>query len=167
MSTQYVGQIKLVAFPRIPIGWAECDGQLLDKSVYGELFTVIGTTYGGDGVTTFALPDLRSRIPLGTSPDFPLGATGGEETHMLTMQEMASHGHSAQCNDSAGNQSGVSGGVWAGDSAKLNPPYRATTPNATMNGAAVGSAGGGQAHDNMQPFTTINYIIALYGVFPS
>jgi microcystin-dependent protein len=170
----YIGAIILFAGNFAPQGWAFCDGQLLPIAQYDALFTLLGTTYGGDGQETFALPDLRGRIPIhfGQGPglsNYALGQKGGAETHTLTMGELAAHTHTAtvQARAGAGDSSAAAGGVWAGSSMG-DKKYSDATPNTTMRAGIVNVAptGGGQPHDNMQPALGLNFIIALEGVYP-
>jgi microcystin-dependent protein len=171
MSAPYLGELKLVAFNILPRFWLPCDGRSVSIAQNSALFSLLGTYYGGDGVSNYSLPDLRGRIAVGGALGDPsslqIGTRGGEETHVLIPGEVPSHSHTPQGSSSPGNQAGVSGGVWAGDSAKLNPPYRSDAPNAVMHPQSTGQTGGGQAHDNMQPFLAMHWIICMQGVFPS
>lgn len=167
----YVGQITLVAFNFAPVGWAQCDGSLLAISQNTALFSLIGTTYGGDGQTTFALPDLRSRVPLhqGEGPglsDYNLGQSGGVESVALSSAQIPSHTHQAKCFTGGSHSNSPVGGVWA--QASADTPYKAL-PAATvaMNGGAIGQTGGNQPHENRMPLLALNYIIALEGIFPT
>lgn len=174
-SLPFVGEIMMFAGNFPPAGWAFCDGQVL--SIYDPqhpenetLFALIGTTYGGDGMTTFALPDLRGRIPIhqGTSPTigtaYLIGQAGGQETATLIIDQIPSHAHPAQGNSNPGTQASPANGVWA--SSALNQ-YSASAANMNMNVNAITPTGGSQPHDNMMPFLTINFVIALFGIFPS
>jgi microcystin-dependent protein len=168
---QYVGQITLVAFTFAPVDWAFCDGSLLQISQFQALFTLIGTTYGGDGINTFALPDLRGRIPLhqgqgtGLSP-YVMGQVAGSETVTLNVLQIPAHTHQAQGVAATGNSTGPSGAVWAGT--KGDKPYvPGVVGEGNMAGGAIGPAGGNQPHPNIMAYQAINYIIALNGVFPS
>jgi microcystin-dependent protein len=163
MSSPFVGEIRMFAGNFAPVGWAFCDGSLLSISQNPTLFQLIGTTYGGDGQTTFALPDLRSRVPVHVGPGFALGQTGGEETVTLTVSQLPAHSHVPQANGNAGTQSSPAGGVWAGGVSR----YTNTAPSVGMAPAALGAAGGSQPHDNMVPFLVINFILSLFGTFPS
>ena len=170
----FLGEIRMFAGNFAPRGWALCDGQLLQISQNSALFSLLGTTYGGDGRTTFALPDLRGRVPVhaGTGPGLSpktLGQKGGSETVVLTVNEMPVHTHTAVLiADTTIAITDRPEGALLARNAAATPVYgeNATT---TMNTAAVrvNNAGGSQAHPNMQPFITVNYIIALQGIFPS
>ncbi len=169
MSTPYLGEIRLVGFNFAPVGWAACNGQLMQIAQYSALYNLIGTTYGGDGVNTFALPDLRSRIPVhqGTGNQgtaFILGALGGAESVSLTSMQIPSHTHPAQCNSGGQGTPNPAGAVWL--NYNQNQYTSAATP-ATMNGAAAGLSGGNQPHNNLMPYLTVNFVIALDGIFPS
>ena len=148
-----------------PAGWMFCDGQLLAISSNETLFQLIGTTYGGDGQNTFALPDLRSRVPIHQGNGFILAETGGAEEITLTTQQIPSHNHSILCNSVSSSSPTPDNGFWgfAGATAYLS----GFAANATMNPATIGLAGGSQPHENMLPFVGISYIISLFGVFPS
>jgi len=167
MPEPFVGQLMCVGFNFAPRGWALCEGQLLPIAQNTALFSLLGTTYGGDGRTSFGLPDLRGRVPMsfGQGPglqNHPIGEKAGNETVTLTVQQLASHSHPVNANNSDAsdtvptNQFPASGGA-----------YTANSPNTTMNANMVGPAGGNQAHPNLQPYLTLNWIIALVGVFPS
>jgi microcystin-dependent protein len=164
MSNPFIGEIRLVGFNFAPAGWAPCDGRLLPISQNDALFALLGTTYGGDGQTTFALPDLRSRVPMHQGNGHALGEVGGTETVTLTTDQMASHPHVPQARN-AGAATGPAGNVWA-TSAALQFAT-ASSPLQPMNAGAVGSTGGSQPHDNMLPFQAVNFVIALEGIFPS
>lgn len=169
MGTPYVGEIRMFAGNFAPAGWAFCDGSLLPIATNDVLFQLIGTTYGGDGVNTFALPDLRSRLPIhmgtGAGQSFIIGQSAGEETVTLTTQQIPAHSHVPSCFSAAGNQSGTAGGVWA----STNPAtdYSSIAPSLAMDPAAMGATGGSQPHDNMSPFLVINFIISMFGIFPT
>jgi microcystin-dependent protein len=163
MSSPYVGEIRMFAGNFAPVGWAICNGSLLPISENPTLFQLIGTTYGGDGQNTFALPDLRSRVPVHAGPGFALGQPGGVESVTLTASQIPAHGHVPQA-AASGNQASPANGVWAGTTSQL---YTAGPIDSPMNPAAVGSSGGSQPHDNMLPFLAVNFIISLFGIFPT
>jgi microcystin-dependent protein len=151
-----------------PAGWMLCQGQLLPISENETLFQLIGTTYGGDGQTTFNLPNLQSRVPIhmgnSAGQSFQIGQTAGEESVTLTTQQIPAHSHVPLCNSAAGTKASPQNDVWAVLDSNV---YSDVAPNVTMAPAALGSAGGSQPHDNMVPFLVINFIISLFGVFPS
>jgi microcystin-dependent protein len=166
MSEPFLGELKLIGFGFTPKSWLPCDGRLMSIALNNTLFSLLGTSYGGDGVTTFALPDLRGRIAIGPTTGINVGARGGEESHTLTVAELPAHSHAANCSSMNGNRRGVAGAVWASDSARLNPPYRSDAANGAMHAQSSTMTGGGQAHDNMQPFTALTWIICVSGIFP-
>jgi len=176
MSEPYVGQIQMFGFNFAPRGWALCDGQLLPIAQNTALFSLLGTIYGGDGRTTFALPDLRGRAAIhqGTGPGLSgrsIGSRGGVQSVTLNEAQIPSHDHSATANavGPAGNSNDALDNFWADDAGVSSGTYHSGPATGSMNAGAiqVGAAGGGQAHENMQPFLTINFCIALVGVFPS
>jgi microcystin-dependent protein len=165
VSSPFVGEIRLVGFAFAPVGWAFCDGSLLLISEYETLFNLIGTTYGGDGQNTFALPDLRSRIPVHvTGGSYVIGQTGGVESVTLTQAQIPAHGHVPLASSSSAASTAPGGNVWAADA---DSPYSSGAPTAAMDPGAVQAAGGSQPHDNMAPFLVVNFIISLFGTFPS
>lgn len=170
MSEPFVGEIRMFAGNFAPRGWAFCDGQLLAVSQNDALFSLLGTIYGGDGRTTFGLPDLRGRLPVhaGTGPGQPevrLGAKFGAETVTLTVNQMPSHEHPFQASSAAGTQNNAAGEV-LGASPNVRV-FRPDTPAAAMNSAAVTSVGGSRSHTNLMPFLCVHFIIALFGIYPS
>jgi microcystin-dependent protein len=172
MSEPFIGQIVMFGGNFAPRNWALCDGQLLPISQNSALFSLLGTTYGGDGRTTFGLPDLRGRVAMhaGNGPGLSprgLGQKGGSETQTLNVSQIPSHNHSAQCVGPAGNSNDAVGNVWADDAGVSSGTYSSGPPTATMSSAAIGNAGGSGPHNNVQPFQCVNYIIALFGTFPS
>lgn len=165
MAQPYVGEIRIFAGNFAPNGWMLCYGQLLSIAENETLFNLIGTTYGGDGQATFALPDLRGRVPLHQGGGVVLAQTGGQETVTLTTQQIPSHTHSAAAVTGPGNSDSPAGAnSWA---AVATPLYSTGATNAQMNAGALSVSGGNQPHDNMSPYLTINYIISLFGIFPS
>jgi microcystin-dependent protein len=166
MSTPYIGEIRMFGGNFAPQGWAFCNGQLLAISEYDALFTLIGTTYGGDGQTTFALPNLQSRVPMHQGNGHVLGEMGGVETVTLTVSQLPSHIHLPQADSGNGNSSDPTGNVWA--QSQASKQYVASgSPITPMSPSAMAPAGGSQPHENMLPFQAINFIISLFGVFPS
>ena len=166
MSSPFIGEIRMFGGNFAPAGWAFCDGSLIPISENDALFNLIGTTYGGDGVNTFALPDLRSRIPVHVGPGFALGQSGGVETVTLTTSQIPAHSHVPQANAAAGTQVGPQNNVWASTSPSLNQ-YSNVAPTLTMDPGAMGPSGGSQPHDNMVHFLASNFILSLFGIFPS
>lgn len=168
----YIGEIRLFAGTFAPAGWARCDGQHLSISEYDPLFALIGTTYGGDGVSTFALPDLRGRWPLGTgtSPQglsARLGEQAGVEWTTLTTQQLPNHTHTPTGAVAAATTGDPSGAVWASSTGPaFAVPDSAGLPT-TLAPDALAPVGGSQPHENRPPYLAVTYIIALYGVFPS
>jgi microcystin-dependent protein len=160
----YLGEIRMVGFSFAPRGWAFCNGQVLPIHQNQALFSILGTTYGGDGRTTFALPDLRSRAPIHAG-NVPLGTPNGEEVHTLSSAEMPVHTHRAIANTDANSATLTSpaGNLWANG----GQAAYAGAGNGSMASAAVGQSGNSQAHDNMSPYLVVNFIIAVQGIFPS
>jgi microcystin-dependent protein len=149
-----------------PAGWMFCEGQLLPISENETLFNLIGTTYGGDGESTFALPDLRGRIPIHQGNGFTLAETGGAETITLTVAQMPAHAHSVVAiGDKPGTQATPAGNLLA-QSFNVTP-YINDAPTAAMNAGVIGSVGGSQPHDNFQPYLCVDFILSLFGIFPS
>jgi microcystin-dependent protein len=172
VSEPFIGEIRIFGGNFAPIDWAFCDGSLQSISENDALFTLIGTTYGGDGVNTFALPDLRGRFPIHQGTDNTgntaiIGQRGGSESVTVTLAQLPSHPHSAK----AVKASAVSSPVGAAWSAAPTPAYTAPGANAdqstVMGPAAIASVGGGQPHENMSPYLGMNFIISLFGIFPS
>jgi len=166
----FIGQIVMFAGNFAPRSWALCDGQLISISQNTALFSILGTTYGGDGETTFALPDLRGRVAIhkGQGPglsNYTLGQRGGAETVTLTTQQMPSHNHGIMGTNSNGDQE-TPGGAVPARKARADD-YKFAAPDVAMHASMVANAGGGQSHPNIQPYLAVNYIIALFGVFPS
>jgi microcystin-dependent protein len=164
-----VGSIIIVSFNFPPKGFALCDGQLLPISQNTALFSLLGTTYGGDGRTTFALPDLRGRAPIhqGQGPglqDYVIGQTGGEETVTLDIAQIPNHTHVPMASTAPANTGTVAGATWGRPRVLL---YSASAPSTPMSSAALSPAGGSQPHDNLKPFLVVNYAIALQGIYPS
>lgn len=167
MSSPFVGEIRMFAGNFAPVGWAFCNGALIPISENATLFNLIGTTYGGDGQNTFALPNLQSRVPMHVGPGFALGQSGGTESVTLTVSQIPAHSHVPQCNANAGTDTSPAGKVWAANATTANLMYNAVAPDVSMAPTALQSAGGSQPHDNMIPFLVINFIISLFGTFPT
>ncbi len=169
MSQPYVGEIRLFAGNFAPAGWGFCDGSLQSITENEILFQLIGTTYGGDGQNTFALPDLRSRVPVHTGSlagvTYSLGQSGGVEQVTLNSTTLPSHNHAAGCTDATGNSATAGGSIPAVNATAL--AYGAIPPNVGMNPAIIGNAGGNQPHTNIQPFLCVSFIISFFGIFPS
>lgn len=166
MSNPYLGEIKIISWNFAPQGWAFCNGQLLPINQNQALFSILGTTYGGNGQTNFALPNLQGRSPIHMGSGFTLGQAGGEQAHTITQSELPAHTHAPGCNGTvAGANSGnVAGNVWADGGKSL---YFNGAPNTPMLAGSLSNVGGSQAHQNMSPYLVLNFIIALQGVFPS
>jgi microcystin-dependent protein len=167
MGSPYIGEIRMFAGNFAPAGWAFCNGQLIPISENDALFNLIGTTYGGDGQNTFALPDLQSRVPVHQGNGFTLGQTGGAEEVTLTTQQIPAHNHFARCSSGGQNTSTNPANASWNISDVQQYASNALPPNTTMSAQAFPSTGGSQPHDNMLPFLCINFIISLFGVFPS
>src|SRR5437016_6330681 len=168
MSSPYVGQLLLVPYNFAPVGWAFCQGQLLSIAENSTLFNLIGTTYGGDGQTTFALPDLRGRTTIGTGQgpglsNFVIGQAGGAEEVTLTPAQLPAHTHPAIGSSTAANSVNA-GGCVPGSGQTI---YRQNATPAAMLPNMCSTVGGSQPHNNLQPYNTLNWIISLFGVFPS
>ncbi len=170
MADPYVGEIRLFAGNFAPNGWALCNGQVIAIADNDTLFTLLGTTYGGDGQTTFALPDLRGRAPLhqGAGPGLTpraLGQSGGSEQVTLGVPEMPAHSHAQNATSAAAQPAaGPSGSVLAATAVNV---YGSGTPTTAMAAGAIAAVGGGEPHDNMAPYVALNYIIALFGIYPT
>lgn len=165
MAQPYVGEIRMFAGNFAPAGWMFCAGQTLPISEYETLFNLIGTTYGGDGESTFVLPDLRGRVPIHQGNGFTLAETGGAEEITLTVGQIPSHGHPLLGNASPGATSAPQGSVPAKTTTGFL--YILENPTDNMAASAIASVGGSQPHTNFQPYLCVNFIVSLYGVFPS
>lgn len=169
MANPYVGEIRIFAGNFAPLGWAICDGSLLAIGSFDTLFNLIGTTYGGDGQQTFALPDLRGRVPIhqGAGPGLSnrvIGERGGSETVTLTVGQLPTHTHELRASSVLSNGSAGRSGVLARTAVNI---YDFSPPTVPMAMQAISPVGGSQPHDNMAPCVGVNYIISLFGVFPS
>lgn len=177
MSAPFLGEIRIFSFNFAPKSWAQCNGQLLSIAQNTALFSLLGTTFGGNGTTTFQLPDLRGRAPVhwGQGPGLSsvtLGEVGGQESHILTSQEMPQHNHSFAATTAAATRKPVAGGVFADDVDAQPVNYFALSdaPNSSyvqLNPLSMASAGSSQPHNNMQPVLVVTICIALSGIFPS
>jgi microcystin-dependent protein len=164
MSTPYIGEVRIFGGTFAPVGWAFCNGQLLAIDDNSTLFTLIGTTYGGDGQTTFALPDLRSRMAVSTGLTHAIGQAAGAESVTLTSNQLAIHTHAVFASDNAATATSPSGNVWANWG---ETQYSTAAPGAAMGVGGVSSVGQGFPHDNRAPYLGVSFIIALEGIFPS
>jgi microcystin-dependent protein len=165
MANPYVGEIRMFAGNFAPVGWMFCDGQLLAIAENDTLFALIGTTYGGDGQTTFGLPDLRGRIPIHRGSSHVLAQAGGTETVTLTVQQMPAHTHALEGSSSPADPLSSPGGSLLAD-AGANSIYGPSVGTA-MSTQAVSTNGGNGPHDNMAPYQCVSFIISLFGIFPS
>lgn len=163
MSEPFLAEIRLIGFNFAPHGWAFCDGQILPINQNQSLYSLLGTTYGGDGQTSFALPDIRGRVPIHKGNGFQLGQKDGEETHTLAAHEMPNHDHQVQGASVNADTRVPDGNRFARALNAYTSPQNLTQ----LASGTVANAGGGQAHENMQPFLALNYVIALQGLFPS
>jgi microcystin-dependent protein len=168
-DTPFIGEMIWVPYNFAPRGWASCDGQLLPISQNTALFSLLGTTYGGDGITTFALPDMQGRVMINAGQGAGLslygqGQAGGESAHTLTQNEMPVHSHVFQASTATGTVTTPSGNLYA---ASASGKQYGQNPAATMSALSVAGTGGGQPHNNMMPYGTLNCIIALQGIFPA
>jgi len=166
MSEPYLGEIRLFSFAFAPRGWAFCNGQLLPINQNQALFSLLGTNYGGNGQTTFALPNLQGRVPLhfgtGVGASYSLGQAAGAQTQTLSLAEIPQHGHTAKGSASGADRGSAAGNYWAAGAGA----YSSATDGA-MAGVAIASAGGGQPHENTSPYAVISMCIALQGIYPS
>lgn len=163
MATPYLSEIRIFSFNFPPKGWALCNGQLLPINQNQALFSLLGTTYGGNGTTNFALPNLQGMVPIHQGNGFALGQTGGEQNHTLIASEMPQHTHPASASSNVANQGVATNNFWANG----NQPAYAVSPDGLMSSAAVSSVGGSQPHNNMPPYLVLTICIALQGIFPS
>lgn len=164
MAEPFLSEIRIMSFVFAPKGWALCNGQLLPINQNQGLFSLLGTTFGGDGRVNFALPDLRARTPLHVGSGHTLGERGGEQTHTLSISEIPTHTHVLSGTSNSGTALVPAGNLLAKEA---NFFYHSPANLAAMNPGTVANAGGSQAHINMQPFLTLSFCIALQGIFPS
>lgn len=163
MSEPFLGEVRMFSFDYAPRGWAQCDGQTLSITQNQALFALLGTTFGGNGTTTFCLPDLRGRTPVHVGSGISRGQAGGETFHTLTESEMPPHTHIPQATNAAADQRTPTGNIWGNDSVQ---PYIHGVPSGAML-PAVQPTGNGQPHENRQPYSVVNFCIALSGIFPT
>jgi microcystin-dependent protein len=166
MAQPYVGEIRMFAGNFAPAGWMFCDGQPLPISENETLFQLIGTTYGGDGESTFAVPDLRGRLPIHQGNGLILGETGGAEEITLTVDQIAAHTHAMQASLNPGVSSNAQGDTLS-SSPSILMFIEGQAPDTSLSPAVVGPAGGSQPHTNFQPYLCVDFIISLFGIFPS
>lgn len=166
MSEPFLAEVRMMGFNFAPRGWAFCDGQILPINQNQSLYSLLGTTYGGDGRTSFALPDMRGRTPIHVSDNHRQGQKSGEETHTLAGNEMPSHTHGAQASTADATLGDAASAVTAKAETNIYGTFAAAAAK-PMGSMKIGNVGGGQAHNNMQPYSVINFCIALRGLFPS
>ena len=164
MAEPFLSEIRIMSFGFAPKGWALCNGQLLPINQNQALFSLLGTTYGGDGRVNFGLPNLQGRVPIHTGGGFSLGETGGETAHTVTTAEMPAHTHFAQASSQPAEVSIATNQAYLG---AVNNAYAAPANLVGMAASEIGNAGGSQPHENMQPYLTLSFCIALQGIFPS
>jgi microcystin-dependent protein len=164
MSEPFLSEIRIMAFAYPPRGWALCNGQPLPINQNQALFSLLGTTYGGDGRTTFNLPNFQGKVPVhANGGSYRIGQTGGEQAHTLTLGELPQHAHWLNGTSNNASQPAPAGNLFA----TVNNGYAAAANLTAINPATVGPTGGSQAHENMQPYLALNFCIALQGIFPS
>jgi microcystin-dependent protein len=164
MGTPFLAEIKIISWNFAPQGWAFCSGQFLPINQNQALFSILGTTYGGNGQTTFALPDFRGRAPLHRGSSNTLGTKAGQEFHTLTLAEMPAHTHFGQASNTTGDTISAAGNLLGNVAAK---PYHDPTNLVALDPSSISNFGGSQPHENRQPTLVLNFIIALQGIFPS
>lgn len=162
MAEPFLGEVRMMSFGFPPKGWARCDGAMLPINQNQALFSLLGTNFGGNGQTTFGLPDLRGRVPLDTGRGFTMGERGGEEAHTVTLGEMPTHTHTVMASSLAADNPIPT--IFAATNNAYGPPAAQVT---TLAPAGVSTTGGSQPHTNMQPYTVLSFCIALQGIFPS
>ena len=167
MAQPYVGEIRMFAGSFAPAGWMFCEGQLLPIAENETLFQLIGTTYGGDGQQTFALPDLRGRIPVHQGNGMVMAETGGAEEVTLTVSQIPAHTHPLLGSGAVSTTTAPAGNTFASSTGQTILPYGTDQPLTTLAPGTIGSAGGSQPHSNMQPYLCVDFIISLFGIFPS
>src|SRR5512138_1723743 len=162
MAEPYLGEIRIMGFDFAPSNWATCDGQIMQINQNQALYALLGITYGGNGTTTFALPDFRGRVPVHFGAGIPIGQAAGEATQTLHTNEMPAHTHTVSASNVAPNTAQPANNSWAAVLKGYGNP-----PNIVMGTTAMGNKGASQPHPNLQPYLTLNFIIALWGIFPS
>jgi len=163
MAEPFLAEIRIFSFNFAPRGWALCNGQILPINQNQALFALLGTTYGGNGTTNFALPNLQGATPVHTGPGFTLGQAGGEDAHTLTINEMGTHNHTAIGSSNPGSTTDPASAFWA---VAASGAYSMAT-NTALAAVALSTTGGSQPHNNISPYLTLNFCIALQGIFPS
>jgi microcystin-dependent protein len=163
MSEPFLAEVKIISWNFPPKGWTFCNGQLLPINQNQALFSILGTTYGGDGRTTFGLPNLQGRMPVHVGNGISLGERGGETSHTLNISELPAHTHTPVGTSNTATDPSPAGNLWPKDS---NNPF-SPSPNSAMSPACILPTGGSQPHENMSPYLVLNFIIALQGIFPS
>jgi microcystin-dependent protein len=161
MSEPFIGEVRVFGFGTVPRGWMACEGQTLAISTNQALFSLLGTQFGGNGSTTFMLPDLRGRVPLGVSASYPAATVGGEAAHTLAVQEMPGHTHQVNASSASADQTVLANNYWA------SIMSYDTSYDTTMAGSAIGTAGASAPHSNMQPYLALSFCIAIQGIYPS
>jgi microcystin-dependent protein len=164
MAEPFLSEIRIFSFNFPPRGWALCNGQLLPINQNQALFALLGTTFGGNGQVNFALPNLQGRVPMHVGGGLTLGQQGGEQAHTISINEMPAHTHQVRASADGPTVAPPTNNFWSSNTSFA--PY-GSTPDAAMSPQAITNVGGGQAHQNMSPFLTLNYSIALQGIFPS
>ena len=163
MAEPFLAEIRIMSFQFAPKGWAMCNGQLLPTSQNTELYSLLGTTFGGDGLHTFALPDFRARVPISVGGGHDLGASGGEAAHTLSTGEMPKHAHLVNATEDVGSSQSGEGNLLGVVGVRL---YTDLANPTTIHPSTISETGNGQAHNNMQPFLTLNFCISLQGEYP-
>jgi microcystin-dependent protein len=163
MSEPFLGEIKIISWNFPPKGWTFCNGQLMPINQNQALFSILGTTYGGDGMRTFGLPNLQGRTPFHVGNGIVLGEQGGETAHTLNISELPAHSHVPVGSSNPPSAGSASGNIWSTFSTNLFN----STPDSAMNPQCIGATGGNQPHENMSPYLVLNFVIALQGIFPS
>jgi microcystin-dependent protein len=164
MSEPFLAEVKIYGLNFAPRGWAFCDGQIMSINQNQSLYSLLGTTYGGDGRSSFGLPDMRGRVAIGSSTQYREGSKGGQETHTLTASEMPTHSHTAVTANEGASSNNPTNMLLGNPNTNI---YGIKQKDTNFNSATLSSRGGSQPHNNMQPFLAINYCIALQGIFPS